>query len=71
MDTLPKAKIYCLVNTEIKGEIISAMNLACKEYGVTAVNFDRIDKKYGHPTVQGMIDIKNGVMNLMKSETNI
>ena len=70
-DTLPKARIYCLVNTEIKDEIISAMNLACKEYGVTPINFDRIDKKYGHPTVQGMIDIKNGVMSIINSDTNV
>lgn len=62
---LPKAKIYCLINTEIKEEIISCLQEASKKYGITTVSFDTIDKTNGHPTVQGMKDIKNSVLKAL------
>ena len=64
-ETLPQAKIYCLINTEIKPEIASCMKNACKEYGITPVAFDKIDKTSGHPTIQGMKDIKNSVLKVI------
>lgn len=66
-ETLPEADIYCLMNTEIKEEITSCMKTACEKYGVVPVSFEKIDKINGHPTVQGMIDIKNTVINAMKN----
>ena len=65
-ETLPEADIYCLINTEIKDEITSCMKTACDKYGVVPVSFKKIDKINGHPTVQGMIDIKNEVLRAMK-----
>ena len=64
-ETLPQTKIYCLINTEIKPEIASCMKNACKEYGITPVSFDKIDKTSGHPTIQGMKDIKNSVLKVI------
>lgn len=64
-ETLPNADIYCLVNTEIKPEIISCLKDACERYSITPVTFEHIDKTCGHPTVQGMKDIKNSVLNAM------
>lgn len=64
-ETLPQAKIYCLINTELKTEIVSCMKIACERYGITTVTFDSIDKRCGHPTIQGMKDIKNEVLNVM------
>lgn len=61
-ETLPDAEIYCLVNTDIKAEIQDCIKSACETYGATAITFDRIDKKCGHPTVKGMADIKNAVL---------
>ena len=63
--TLPQAQIYCLINTEIKPEIISCMKGACEQYGIIPVTFDRIDKKCGHPTIEGMKAIKDGVLNAL------
>ena len=63
--TLPQAQIYCLINTEIKPEIISCMKGACEQYGIIPVTFDRIDKQCGHPTIEGMKAIKDGVLNAL------
>ena len=67
-ETLPQAKIYCLINTEIKPEIASCMETACKTYNITPVTFDKIDKKCGHPTIQGMKDIKDRVLNALNNK---
>ncbi len=64
-ETLPQAKIYCLMNNELKPEIASCMEKACEKYRITPVTFDVIDKRSGHPTVQGMKDIKNRVLAVM------
>ena len=63
--TLPRAEIFCLINTEMKPEITACMEKACKMYGITPVTFEKIDKKNGHPTVQGMVDIKDRVLQVM------
>lgn len=64
-ETLPQAEIYCLINTEIKPEITSCLKSACEKYNISPVTFDRIDKVSGHPTVQGMKDIKNSVLRAL------
>ncbi len=64
-ETLPQAKIYCLINTEIKPEIASCMKNACEKYHITPITFNSIDKKCGHPTVQGMKNIKDGVLDVI------
>lgn len=65
-ETLPKADIYCLINTDIKPEIALCMKEACKKYGITPITFDTIDKKCGHPTILGMKNIKDRVLEVIK-----
>lgn len=62
---LPKAHIYCMINTELKPEISSEMKKVCQIYDIEEISFDTIDKKCGHPTVKGMQDIKNAVLNVL------
>ena len=64
-ETLPKADIYCLINTDIKPEIASCMKNACEKYHITPITFNSIDKKCGHPTIQGMKNIKDGVLKVI------
>ena len=64
-ETLPEAEVYCLINTEIKPEIIDCMQTSCSRYGITPVNFDCIDKQCGHPTALGMRQIKDAVLKAM------
>lgn len=61
-DTVPNADIYCLINTNLKPEILGGLKNACKKYGITDIAFEKIDKAGGHPTVKGMQDIKNKVL---------
>lgn len=66
-ETLPHAEIYCLINTEIKSEIASCMKKACERYNITPITFDTINKNSGHPTIQGMKDIKDGILKVLNS----
>lgn len=68
-ETLPQAEIYCLINTELKSEISDCMEKACRRYSITPVTFDHIDKKCGHPTVQGMKMIANSVLQVLHSQS--
>ncbi|MBE6637826.1 MAG: hypothetical protein E7618_08520 [Ruminococcaceae bacterium] len=68
-DALPEAAVYCLINTEIKTEIAEGMKAACEAYGVTAVTFEQIDKNCGHPTVLGMKQIKERVLQVMQERS--
>ena len=63
--TLPEARLYCLINTELKQEISDCMRAACARYGITAVTFDHIDKTCGHPTIRGMQDIADTVLRAL------
>ena len=64
-DTLPNATIYCLINTQLRPEVAAALKTASETYGATAIAFDHIDKDLGHPTAQGMLDIKNAVLSVL------
>ena len=64
-ETLPQADIYCLINTDIKPEIASCMKNACEKYQITPITFNSIDKKCGHPTIQGMKNIKDSVLKVI------
>lgn len=61
-ETLPNAEIYCLINTEIKPEIAECLKDACARYGIAPVTFAHIDKRCGHPTIEGMKNIKDSVL---------
>ena len=61
----PKADIYCLVNTQLNPEITETFKKACEKFGATAIVFEKIDKANGHPTVQGMKDIKDKVLEYL------
>lgn len=64
-ETLPQADIYCLINTEMKAPITFCMNQACEKYHITPITFNRIDKRNGHPTIEGMKDIKDAVLKVL------
>lgn len=61
-NTFPHADIYCLINTELKGEITHCLEKSCVEYGITPVHFDAIEKINGHPTALGMEQIAQAVL---------
>ena len=64
-NTLPDAEIYCLINTGLKTEISDCFEKSCEKYNITKITFDAIDKINGHPSVKGMQEIKNTVLNVI------
>lgn len=64
-ETLPNAKIYCLINTEIKDEIADCIKKACELYNLIPITFPEIDKAWGHPTIKGMKTIKETVLKAL------
>ena len=57
-ETVPEAKIYCLINDEHLGEAITeALKDSAEKFGVGAIALENIEKKNGHPTTAGMAEI--------------
>ena len=61
-ETLPNATIYCLINTHLKVEVSTALKEVSERLNIIPIAFEHIDKYWGHPTIQGMLDIKRGVL---------
>lgn len=61
-ETVPNAKVYCLINTDLKYDITNGYKEIAERYGAKPIVFKNIRKACGHPTVQGMIDIKNQIL---------
>lgn len=62
-ETLSGARVICIINTEIKAEIADCLEAASKYFGAESIRLKDIDKRSGHPTVKGMAQIKEQVMN--------
>ena len=54
---LPNANIVCIINTELKYELTTAFFEICEHFGVKQVLLKDIDKFNGHPTIKGMSQI--------------
>ena len=63
---LPDADIVSIINTNIKTEIKNAIKAASDYNGTTYVELSCIDKLCGHPTAQGMTEIKAQVMAVLE-----
>lgn len=63
----PHTKIYCIINTDLKIEIAEFYKSVCEKNGVNIVELHDIDKVHGHPTVKGMLDIKEQILDYIKS----
>lgn len=60
---LPKTKILCVINTKLRPEIADGLVAACERYGVDYVALEDIDKRRGHPTILGMKQIKEQILD--------
>lgn len=61
LDTLqkryPNAKIYSILNSELREEINASMRMVCQYYNVPLIQLHDIDKQNGHPSISGMQSI--------------
>lgn len=55
------AKIYFILNTELKPEINESVYTVCRHYEVPVITLRDIDKQSGHPSVKGMKAIASQV----------
>lgn len=64
--TFPQSNILWIINTLLTEEITEAMKTAADHYGIPYLMLQDIDKSYGHPTVLGMNQIKEQVLQKLK-----
>lgn len=62
-ELLPNADIVNIINTELKPEISEGFKAACEHLGIKHIVLNDIDKRGGHPTVKGMTQIKNQILD--------
>ena len=53
----PKAKIYSILNSELREEINESMRVVCHHYGVQLIELHDTEKQNGHPSIAGMQSI--------------
>ena len=62
----PNVKIYFILNDILSDEINESVDTICSRYGVDVVKLKDIDKKSGHPSVEGMRQIASQVAAKIK-----
>ena len=63
---LPNVKIVFIINTEIKEEIQNGIEKAAQYFGVDSIRLTDINKKDGHPTAKGMVEISEQILKALK-----
>lgn len=58
----PNAKVIYLINPYLRTEVINGIITACEHYSVEYIKFKRLEVVDGHPTVKGMQEIKNQIL---------
>ena len=53
----PKAKVYAILNSELREEINESSREVCKHYNVPLIELHDIEKQNGHPSISGMKSI--------------
>lgn len=64
-ESLPETKIYCLINTYLDEKITDGMKAAAEHFDIPVIEFPVIDKWKGHPTILGMKQIADGVLEAL------
>ena len=65
-EVAPKAKIYLIINSELKDDLTEGMITAAEHYKIKAVKLQGISKTDNHPNTNGMIAIKNQIIEAVK-----
>lgn len=62
-EVAPKAKVYFLVNPYLRKEVIDGIIAVCEHYSIDYIKFTSLDVVDGHPTIKGMQEIKNQIID--------
>lgn len=60
------ARIFFMLNTELKPEINDAVHEICAHYSIACIDLHDIDKQRGHPSVAGMKQIAEQTIKFIK-----
>ncbi len=63
---IPNAKVFCIMNNDLKTDIQEGFKKACEKNSVSFIELYEIDKTYGHPTIKGMKQIKDQIIEYIK-----
>ena len=61
----PKARLLFILNTDLREEISESIHTILNHYNVPCLDLQDIDKQEGHPSVQGMKQIADQVVNYL------
>ena len=64
--TIPDAKIYCILNTHLSDEVVEFYKLVCEKNGIDVIELHDIEKCWWHPTVKGMRQIKEQILDFIR-----
>ena len=64
----PHAKVYYLLNSELKGVINESVYTICQRYDVPVITLYNIDKQQGHPSIAGMTAISEQIHAFLEKE---
>jgi len=63
---LPDANMVWIINTELRDDVVDGLKEACAHYGVPTIELRDLDKVSGHPTILGMQQIRDQVLEALK-----
>lgn len=66
INRFPGTRIVYIINSELKSEITSSIIEICKKFEIEYVELHDIEKISGHPSISGMKEIKNQVLEALK-----
>ena len=62
----PKAKLYVILNSELKEDINESCRVICKKCKVQLIELHDIEKQNGHPSIKGMQAISDQLIEAIK-----
>lgn len=65
---LPQSNIVFVINTELDPKIVETIKLASERFGTSFIELKNVDKISGHPTVKGMSDICEQILDAIQSD---
>ena len=65
-EVAPEAKILPLINCDLKDEVMDGFEEISEKLGIPCLRLKNVSKLNGHPSVEGMIQIKDQVLEFLK-----
>ena len=62
----PGTRIVFIINSDLRDDIVESIKEVCRRCAVEYIELHDIDKKSSHPSIQGMTQIKDQILNFLK-----